>query len=215
MRRFLLFGRIHQRLIASAAVTVALYLLLPWPTEAADRYLVAWDLGIVLYLGLAASMIVHSGVPQMRERASIEDDGAIAVLLLTLGTTLASLVAIFAELNGVKGAAVVEQTARLSLAGFTIICSWFFVNTIFAIHYGHDYYGARGGREGLQFPGGGDPDYWDFLYFSFTIGAAVQTSDVAITTPRMRRLVLGHTVVSFLFNTTILAIAVNVGASLF
>ena len=112
-------------------------------------------------------MIVHSGVPQMRERASIEDDGAIAVLLLTLGTTLASLVAIFAELNGVKGAAVVEQTARLSLAGFTIICSWFFVNTIFAIHYGHDYYGARGGREGLQFPGGGDPDYWDFLYFSF------------------------------------------------
>ena len=71
------------------------------------------------------------------------------------------------------------------------------------------------GGSGLQFPGGGDPDYWDFLYFSFTIGAAVQTSDVAITTPRMRRLVLGHTVVSFLFNTTILAIAVNVGASLF
>ena len=99
----------------------------------------------------------------------------------------------------------------------TILCSWLFVHTSFALHYAHEFYGE--GRDdligGLRFPEPNyDPDYWDFLYFAANLGAAAQTSDVMVTGQRMRRLVLAHTILSFLFNTTILALAVNVGASL-
>jgi uncharacterized membrane protein len=129
---------------------------------------------------------------------------------------MAGLFAIAAELHGIHEAPQRAQAVRVGIAAATILCSWFFVHLIFAIHYAHDYYGRGGTRGGLVFPGDKDgaaePDYWDFLYFSFTIGAASQTSDVAVVSRRMRRLVLAHTVVAFLFNTTILALAVNVGA---
>jgi uncharacterized membrane protein len=95
-----------------------------------------------------------------------------------------------------------------------ILCSWFFVHTIFAFHYAHEYYGDAGERRGLTFPHESKPDYWDFLYFSFNFGAAGQTSDVVIVSKRMRRRALGHILVSFLFNTTILALALNIGAGL-
>ncbi len=92
--------------------------------------------------------------------------------------------------------------------------SWFFVHTIMTLHYAHDHYSPRAGGR-LEFPDKPpEPSYGDFLYFAFTIGAAAQTSDVTIASPRIRRVVLLHTVLSFLFNTTILALAVNVGASL-
>ena len=106
---------------------------------------------------------------------------------------------------------------RLSIVVVTILCSWFFVHTIYAIHYANEYYGddvdARD-RQGLKFPHEDEPDYWDFLYFSVNLGAAAQTSDVIVVSKRMRRLVLAHTILSFLFNTTILALAVNIGAGL-
>jgi uncharacterized membrane protein len=85
---------------------------------------------------------------------------------------------------------------------------------MFGLHYAHDYYAGEDDRRGLKFPGDTAPDYWDFLYFSFNLGAAAQTSDVQIEAPRMRRFVLAHTIVSFLFNTGVLALAINVGASL-
>jgi uncharacterized membrane protein len=127
---------------------------------------------------------------------------------------VASLAAIAIELYGIHDDPAGRQVFRLTVAAITILCSWFFVHTIYAIHYAHEYYGDAGERQGLKFPHENRPDYWDFLYFSFNLGAAAQTSDVVVTSKRMRRLVLAHTILAFLFNTTILALAVNVGAGL-
>ena len=134
---------------------------------------------------------------------------------MTIVAALASLAAIAVELHGIRdsGGARIEG-GRLMLAGGTILASWIFVHTMFALHYAHDYYAGGDDRGGLKFPTDTPPDYWDFLYFSFTMGAASQTSDVTVVASRMRRFVLAHTILSFLFNTTVLALAINVGASL-
>jgi uncharacterized membrane protein len=212
--RLLRSARLRPRLLIATGVAILLFALLPFDERLTTRILFSWDAGILLYLVLAAVMMLHSSVAKMRDRAEKEDEGAIAVLVLTLGAAVASLAAIAAELSGIHSSTGREQAIRLGLAALTILCSWFFVNLMFAVHYAHDYYGDSGRRQGLVFPGEDQPDYIDFLYFSFTIGAASQTSDVTIGSRRMRRLVLGHTVLAFLFNTTILALGINVGAGL-
>jgi uncharacterized membrane protein len=207
-------ARLRPRLLSSALVAMALFLVLPgeWPVN--TRLLVAWDSGVVFYLCVAVTMAARSSIDMMQKRASLEDEGAIAVLCLTMAAAIASLGAIAVELSGIRDTQAGQQAFRLGIAGLTILCSWFFVHTIYAIHYAHEYYGDGGERQGLAFPHEDRPDYWDFFYFSFNLGAAAQTSDVAIVSRRMRRLALAHTILAFLFNTTILALAVNVGAGL-
>jgi uncharacterized membrane protein len=183
-----------------------------WPLT--GRVLAAWDAAAALYLVLAWIMMSRSNVDSMRKRAQQEDEAALVILALTVTASVASLGAIAAELAGIGGAESAGQATRLALAGVTILCSWFFLHTVFAVHYAHEFYGDAGEDRGLAFPQEPAPDYWDFMYFAYTIGAAAQTSDVTITTRRMRRLVLAHTVLSFLFNTTVLALVINVGAGL-
>lgn len=207
-------ARLHPRLLGSALVVLFCYLLLPSEWQVNTRLLCAWDIGVLTYLASSLPFMTRSSTAQMRERASYEDDGAAAVLAMTLATATASLGSIALELHGIHDAEAKQQAFRLAIAGATILFSWFFVHTIYAIHYAHEFYGDDGERRGFHFPNQKEPDYWDFLYFSFTIGAASQTSDVSVVTPRMRRLVLAHTILAFLFNTTILALAINVGASL-
>ena len=210
----------RPRLLVSALVGIAVFVLL-WPgsLRPSTRGLLAWDAFAGLYLILAGAMAARSGAPALRRRAGdIEDAGATAVLALTVLAAVMSIGGIFAELQGFRSGKGEGPTLRLSLAAATILLSWLFVQTIFALHYAHDYYGGpTGERGGLAFPGEAterDPDYWDFLYFALTIGAASQTSDVTIVSHRTRRFVLAQTVLSFLFNTTVLALAINVGASL-
>ncbi|KAB0268454.1 DUF1345 domain-containing protein [Microvirga brassicacearum] len=207
-------ARLRPRLLGSALAAVTVFVLLPssWPSN--SRYLVSWDIGVVLYLVFAARLAGQFSTEAIRKQASVEDEGALAILILTVCAALASLAAIGAQLYGIHEERGAEQAFRLVLSGVTILCSWFFVHTIWAIHYAHEFYGDEGERRGLVFPHEGQPDYWDFLYFSFNMGAAAQTSDVMVVSRKMRRLVLGHTILSFLFNTMILALAVNVGASL-
>lgn len=207
-------ARLRPRLLGSVIVAACLFLLLPAQWERTARLLVAWDCGVVTYLGLALTMALRSTTAKMQERAGLEDEGALAVLALTVAAAIASLGAIAVELYGIHNTQAGQQALRLAIAGVTILCSWFFVHTIYAIHYAHEYYGDEGERQGLAFPHQEKPDYVDFLYFSFTIGAAAQTSDVMIVSKRMRRLALVHTILSFLFNTMVLALAVNVGAGL-
>jgi uncharacterized membrane protein len=206
--------RLRSRLYGSLFAGAALFVVLPAPWRLSTRLLMAWDFGVTLYLGLAAWMMTRANIQAMKERADQEDDGAAAILALTVGAALASLAAIGAELHGIRRAAEEGEVLRLSLAGFTILCSWFFLHVVFAIHYAHEFYADAGSRPALVFPNESNPDYIDFLYFSFTVGAAAQTSDVSVDSRRMRRIVLTHTVLSFLFNTTVLALAVNVGAGL-
>ncbi len=215
-------GRVLRQLWARPRLVMAtgLFLLATWvlPARLAapTRALVAWTLGGGLYLALAWTMMLRGTVEEMRSRARVEDEGAVAVLVLTIGAAAASVAAIVLELVGSKNLPAATQTPHLALAAATILISWSFVHTAFAIHYAHEYYVDRGGpdRRALEFPGVDPPDYMDFLYFSFVIGTTSQTADVSIASPVMRRLALLHGVVAFLFNTTLLALTVNIAASL-
>jgi len=209
--------RARPRLGLSTALCAAALFLLPASLSASTRRLVAWDLGAGLYLALAWAMMLRGSVEKMRWRARIQDDGAAAVLVLTLLAAAASLAAIGLELVGCKSLAPETQTRHLLLAGATILISWCFVHTAFALHYAHEYYVERGAphRQGLIFPADEPPDYADFLYFSFVIGTTSQTADVSIASRSMRRLALVHGVIAFLFNATLLALTINIAASLF
>jgi uncharacterized membrane protein len=143
----------------------------------------------------------------MRQRAAQEDEGQAAILVLTVAAALASIVAIFAELSGGG-----QHPLRVALALATIVLSWAFIHTIFALHYAHEFYDETAGG-GLAFPGGhAEPDYWDFVYFSFVVGMTSQVSDVGITDKHIRRTVAAHGVVAFIFNTALLALTINLAA---
>jgi uncharacterized membrane protein len=198
--------RLFGSLLVGVLVALVLTGVTPW--RPATRLLVAWDVCLGLYLGLAAHLMASSTTERIRRRA-VEDEGQVTILVLTVVAALASLAAIFAELDAANG----RQPAHIALAGGTILLSWAFIHTIFALHYAHEFYDPDIGG-GLAFPGGEpEPDYWDFVYFSFVIGMTSQVSDVGVTTKQIRRTVAIHGVVAFLFNTAILALTVNIAAS--
>ncbi len=204
--------RFHWRLAAAILLGVAVTALLPSHWGFATRLLVGWDTGVVLYLVLVYSLIARASVEHIRAHAAREDEGRFAILLLTVFAALASLGAILAELSTSQGA---ERTpGQLALAAITIVLSWAFTHTIFALNYAHDFYGEHGGKKsGLNFPGKEAPDYWDFVYFSFVIGMTSQVSDVGVTSKLIRRTVNAHGIVSFFFNAALLALTVNIAAS--
>src|SRR5262249_26255680 len=150
------------------------------------RGLVGWDIGVGLYMALALEMMVRSDVHQIRRHAARQDEGALVILALTVATALASLLAIVVLL-GVSGTrATARHPGELVLAILTIGLSWAFIHTIFALHYAHEFY-AENGERGMAFPGREEePDYGDFLYFSFVIGMTSQVSDVSVTTKEVR-----------------------------
>jgi uncharacterized membrane protein len=184
---------------------------LPADWRPATRALVAWDIAIGLYLVLAFRLMASCGINRIKLRAAHQDEGRITILVLVVASALASLLAILAELAGAQGAN--REPAHLALAAFTILLSWAFTHTIFAIHYAHEYYDEKAHQGGgLNFPGAEPPDYWDFVYFSFVIGMTSQVSDVAVASSALRRLVAVHGVVSFIFNVTLVALMVNIAA---
>jgi uncharacterized membrane protein len=203
----------RPRLFTSGAVGLAVMLVLaataPWrlPT----RLLAGWDIGVTLYLVLAFEMIAHSSVDRIRQRAATEDEGQAAILVVSVAAALASLAAIFALLStSVRND---RHAAPIVLATVTILLSWTLIHMLFALHYAHEFYDdAEGG--GLAFPGDDkEPDYWDFVYFSFVIGMTSQVSDVGVIDKRIRRTVAAHGVVSFFFNAALLALTINLAAS--
>jgi uncharacterized membrane protein len=156
----------------------------------------------------------------MRRRAEIEDEGRYTVLILSVAAAIAILLTIVFELHGLKDLPSNLTGLRVALAAITILLSWFFMNTMFALHYAHGYYGDADPShdyspiEGLVFPGRPQPDYWDFLYFSFVIGMTFQVSDVQIEDHSLRRGVLAHGVLAFFFNVIIVALTINIVAGL-
>jgi uncharacterized membrane protein len=206
--------RARPRLFISLGVFVAISAVLSAVTtwRLSPRLLVGWNIGMCLYLVLALHMMAVSDVVSIRRRAAAEDEGKFAMLVLTVASALASLAAIVAELSStLKGGA--RQPTQLVLAITTIVLSWAFIHTMFALHYAHEFYDDEGGG-GLTFPGPDeDPDYWDFMYFSFVIGMTSQVSDVGVTCKPIRRTVAAHGVVSFVFNVALLALTVNIAAS--
>jgi uncharacterized membrane protein len=172
---------------------------------------VGWDIYVGLYLVLVAHVMSVCDVSRIRERAAREDEGQVAILMLTVVAALASLGAIVAELGSITGTP--RRPSHVALAALTILMSWAFIHAIFALHYAHEFYDDTDGG-GLAFPGGDlEPDYWDFVYFAFVIGMTSQVSDVCVTSKRLRRAVTAHGVIAFVFNVALLALTVNIAAS--
>lgn len=217
-RRVLRPFKIRPRLSTSVVIGVVLPLVLPrsWVQGDIARCLIGWNAGVLIYLVLAGAMMVRSDHAQLKRRASIEDEGALLILGLVVVAALASLVAIVLELSVARNFAGVSRVAHVALAGITILSSWAFTQMMFALHYAHDFYVARqsGHPGGLLFPDTKDPDYLDFLYFSAVIGTSGQTADVAIASRPMRRVGMLHCVLAFLFNTSLVALTINVASGL-
>jgi uncharacterized membrane protein len=171
--------------------------------------LLGWCAGVVIYLGVVLFIANRSNVEKIKSRAERLDEGRVPMLVLTIAAALTSVVAIVVNLALERGAS--DGISAAALAGFTVVLSWFFVHTVFTLHYAHEFYLSDGG---LEFPGNKKPDYWEFAYLSFTVGMTAQVSDVCTKGSSMRRLVLAHSVVSFFFNTSVLALGVNLAASL-
>jgi uncharacterized membrane protein len=198
------------RLIVSIILGIAVGLALPSEWRAITRFLIAWDTTIAIYLCVVCWTFAHSGVSTITAHAEEQDEGRVAVLILTVTATIASIAAIVLMLGQGEGK---HAPLQLGFAIATIILSWAFIHLIFALHYAHEYYDETPPAGGLKFPGNDKPDYWDFAYFSFVIGMTFQVSDVAITSRSIRRTVLAHGIVAFLFNVALLAIMVNIAAS--
>jgi uncharacterized membrane protein len=205
-------GMAHKRLMISAAIGVVAMLALP--ASPITRMLIGWDLGVLIYLAAAAVVMTRcSSVSAMRSNAAAHDEGAFAILILSVVAAIASLGAIFTELSTIERASPGYGLFVARAIG-TVVLSWTFTHTIFALHYAHAFYGEHLRKSGLKFPDDDDPDYWDFVYFAFVIGMTFQVSDVAITHKSIRRLVVAHGALSFFFTAAIISVTVNIAASI-
>jgi uncharacterized membrane protein len=180
------------------------------------RVIIGWNVGTWLYLILAAHMMFWSSHEKMRSRAIAHDEGKFFVLAMVIFAAIASLGAIVAELSVVKDMHGMLRYLHIALAVLTILSSWAFTQVMFALHYAHDFYVATelGENGGLEFPGVTSPDYSDFLYFACVIGTSGQTADVSFTRRSMRRTGLAHCVLAFFFNTTLVALTINIASGL-
>jgi uncharacterized membrane protein len=213
--RVLRIVRARPRLFSAAAlgILITAVLGLSGRFRGATRVLIGWDVGVATYLVLAVVLMARADIQSIRRRAAQEDEGQFVLLMLTVAAAVASLGAIVIELgfSDLPGAA--RRIDHILLATLTIVLSWFFIQMMFALHYAHEFYDEISGR-GLAFPGDEQaPDYWDFLYFSLVIGMTSQVSDVGVVRKDIRRTVAAHAVISFFFNVTLLALAVNIAAS--
>jgi uncharacterized membrane protein len=200
----------RPRTFLSVLIGIVAFFLLPGSLRLVTRLLMAWDILITAYLLLVYTMVLRSGLAHIKRNAALQDDGRFVILLVTALGAFASIAAIVFELSGTH-----RTPLQLTLATVTIALSWAAVHTIFALHYAHDYYG-RAKPGGLQFPSGDEhdhADYWDFVYFSFVIGMTAQVSDVGITDKTIRRTATAHGIISFVFNTALVALMVNIAAS--
>ena len=200
----------RPRTFFAIALGIATFFLLPLSLRLVERLLLGWDVFAALYLVLVYGMMLRCGLDHIRRNAVLQDDGRFLILMVAALGAFASIAAIVFELDANHRGA-----SELTLATATVALSWTAVHTVFALHYAHEFYrGAKPG--GLQFPSGDqhiDADYWDFVYFSFVIGMTAQVSDVGITDRIIRRTATAHGIVSFVFNTALVALMVNIAAS--
>ncbi|HUX93519.1 MAG TPA: DUF1345 domain-containing protein [Ignavibacteriaceae bacterium] len=179
-----------------------------------------WDVFAVVNLVLSWISISTTEIHQIRQTAKKQDSSRTTIFAFVIIAACMSLFAVGFVLVSGKGLPGSILTLHILLAVVSVVCSWFLIHTLFALRYAHIYYGDKNIRDkkdndgGLDFPEEKEPGYMDFAYFSFVVGMTCQVSDVQVTSKRMRRLVLLHGILSFAFNTAILALIINIIASL-
>ncbi len=206
--------RDHPRVWISCAAGTGVFFLLPPHWSIVSRILVCWDCGVSLFLGLIYAWMTGLSAEQICTRYIEEDESAEFILVTVVIAALLSVIAIVEPLATLKQVTGAERVAHTALAALTLVISWLLVPTMFTTHYADMFYSVSEKDRPLMFPKTPMPVFWDFAYFSFTIAAACQTSDVSTTNPAVRKVVLVHTLVSFLFNASILGFAINVTAGL-
>ncbi|MEH2193131.1 MAG: DUF1345 domain-containing protein [Nostoc sp.] len=210
----------RPRLIIAIGLAVLVSVILPRWLHLPTRILCAWNSGIDFFLAITWWKMGRATPEKIRRYSENEYEGHLAIFMLVIAAACASVLAIGFLLTDKKGLSIILLTLHVVLAIITIVGSWLLVHTMFAVQYAHSYYkyinhsNDEEITKGLDFPNNDYPDYWEFLYYSFVIGMTSQVSDVQTTSPAMRRLTLLHSILSFFFNTTILAMSINIIASL-
>ncbi|MFL6532479.1 MAG: DUF1345 domain-containing protein [Pseudomonas sp.] len=207
--------RTHPRLSLATVIGLAAGLLIP-ADSIISKILIGWNAGVWTYLVLMFWLTVRAKAPDVKRIAEMEDENAGLVLLMVCIAALASLATITFELAGSRDLATAGKLLHYGVTALTVIGSWLLIGVIFSVHYARLYYTWDGKEPALRFAEGlTTPNYWDFLYFSFTIGVAVQTSDVGVATRQLRKIVLAQSLIGFVFNTAILGFSINIAAGLF
>jgi uncharacterized membrane protein len=210
--------RLRPRVLAGTLAGLAVLVVLPASFKGPVRDALAWNVGGVVYLALSMRLMLKIDAATIKARAARADESGYVILGMVVIAMMASFAAISGLASEAKAATWTIKLMYLGLAATTVVIAWTVTQVVFAIHYAHlNYSGPIDDgpvRPGLAFPGDDTPDYWDFLYFSTSIGATSQTSDVSIRSKTMRRLVTIHSVVSFFFNTMVLAVTINIAAGL-
>lgn len=208
----------HMRLIIAVIVSLIALLLTIGRLRLSVQAIVVWNVFAWSLILLAWLRIVLADVRTSVQTAKLQDSARSAIFLFVVLAAVASLFAVAILIGGAKGLGRKALTEHLLLAAATVISSWCLIHTVFAMHYAHGYYregnGDLSGAGGLEFPNEKEPDFLDFAYFSFVIGMTCQVSDVQVSSREMRRLALVHGLLSFMFNTIILALSINLASGL-
>jgi uncharacterized membrane protein len=212
----------RKRYIYACIFAATCFVITPNHWGLATRSLIAWNSGSLLYIYLVVNLMRLSTEASIKKRAEEIDESRFIFLAFSISASIAALAAIIGQLNTAREVEGFLRVAHLMLAVLTNISVWTFLHFVFAQHYAHEFFIEREcelelnpeDRGGLRFPGGQRPVYSDFVYFAFVIGVACQTADVSLTSRPMRRLCLAHCMLAFFFNATILAITINITASL-
>jgi uncharacterized membrane protein len=199
-------------IVLALALTASLALS-PWLSERV-LVLAGWDVGALGYLGLGWMVVARTDETLTRVRAQLYDPSGFVIFLLVVTAASASFIAIGFMVGDLKSLTVWARTGRLALSVAALLLSWLLIHTLFAFHYARLYYSQPRGHEqhhrGLKFPDDDEPDYLDFLYYSFVVGMTSQVSDVAVLSRPMRRLTLIHGILSFVYNVAVLAMSINI-----
>lgn len=207
--------RTHPRLSLATVIGLAAGLSIP-ADSTISKILIGWNTGVWTYLLLMFWLTVRAKAPDVKRIAEMEDENAGLVLLMVCIAALASLATITFELAGSRDLQTADKLLHYGVTALTVIGSWLLIGVIFSVHYARLYYTWGGKEPALRFAEElTTPNYWDFLYFSFTIGVAVQTSDVGVATRQLRKIVLAQSLIGFVFNTAILGFSINIAAGLF
>lgn len=192
--------------VALLGVATALAAI-PFHLSLARALLIGFDLASAAFL-VSLWPLLDDEPAQMRAHAEHNDANRAVLLAITGLVTIVILVAVASELGGTPG------RGEVALVIATLSLTWLFSNTVYALHYAHLYYSDcdEDGKDdsGLDFPDTDEPDYWDFVYYAFTLGMTFQTSDVSVTSRRIRRVTIGHSLAAFVFNIGVLAFTINV-----
>ena len=207
--------RTRPRLVIAIAAGIVIGLATPSHWNPVTRSLIGWNVTVWFYLCLMAWLMMRANHARVRMIAEQEDKSSVVILAIMSVAAMVSIAAIVFELSTVKDLLFSGRVAHYLFTGVTVFGSWCLVATLFTFHYARSYYRSPAERRSLRFPDDeGNLDYWDFLYFSFTIAVAAQTSDVSVMTRSMRKTVLAQSILSFLFNVTILGLSINIAAGL-